>query len=387
MSSSKNHFDVIVIGVGSMGSAACYYLAKRGLRVLGLEQFSIPHERGSHTGQSRIIRKAYFEHPDYVPLLERSYENWKELENLTGTKVYYATGLIYFGQPDHWMIKGVKQSADLYKIPLEKLNQRDASKAYPQFSIPGNFEALFEPEAGFITPENAIRLYSTEASKKGATIQSNEKLIEWKLEGNGVSVKTEKGIYYADKLVISTGAWSDKIIPGYASTIVSTRQTVTWINPRHNDSFSLGKFPCWMLADDAHPGLFYGFPVLPNSFEGPQGLKLAHHHPGIPTDPDLNQDFDRSKDEKLLTDFLQQFMPGTFESVNVSKTCFYGNSPDENFIIDLLHGYEDKVAIACGFSGHGFKFASAVGEILADLAVDGKTKQAIEFLGASRFVG
>jgi sarcosine oxidase len=169
-------FDVIVIGVGSMGSSACFFLAQRGYKVLGLEQFDIPHEQGSHGGQSRIIRKAYFEHPDYVPLLNKAYENWKNFEAETGTQIYYPTGLVYFGKPDSTIIKGVKQSASLYNIPLENLSYSAASKRFPQFMIPEDFETLFETGAGFIQPHKAITLYKDSAIKKGAEIHTKEKV-------------------------------------------------------------------------------------------------------------------------------------------------------------------------------------------------------------------
>src|SRR5436190_21952818 len=173
-------FDVIVIGVGSMGSSACYYLAKKGHKVLGLEQFDIPHERGSHAGQSRIIRKAYFEHPDYVPLLSRAYENWKELEADAQTRLYYQTGIAYFGLPDSEIIKGVKLSASLYKIPLECLENHTIRDRYPMFKLPQGFEVLFESDAGFISPENAVRIYKKLAVKNGAEIHTGEKVIEWR---------------------------------------------------------------------------------------------------------------------------------------------------------------------------------------------------------------
>ena len=178
--SSDSSFDVIVLGVGSMGSATCYYLAKSGYKILGLEQFDISHEFGSHTGQSRIIRKAYFEHPDYVPLMERAYQNWKDVEQETGIQVYFKTGLLYAGNSTNEMIKGVKLSASLYNIDLEQLNSKDVFNRFPQFNFPETFDVLFEPEAGFLPPEKAIRLYASEATKNGAAIHSNEKVIEWK---------------------------------------------------------------------------------------------------------------------------------------------------------------------------------------------------------------
>jgi len=379
-------FDVIVIGVGSMGSAACYYLAKNGYKVLGIEQFDISHEYGSHAGQSRIIRKAYFENPDYVPLLERAYQNWKVLEEETGSKIYHPTGLVYFGPQDHLLIKGVKQAASLYDIDLNIFNGNKSAQRFPHFTIPPNFETLFEPDAGFVTPENAIRLYAQQALKQGAKIKTHEQILNWKKDGNSIAVTTDKNFYRCSKLIITAGAWARKMIPLLSGKLRITRQFVAWIKPKTWDQFTLGNFPCWLLADDEKPGCYYGFPILPETeFEGPKGLKLAHHFPALETDPDHVNREATAEDEKNLENVLNTYLPGCLESFLSYKICLYTNSPDEDFIIDKLTGYEDQVVIATGFSGHGFKFASVVGEILSDLAIKGATALPIEFLRASRF--
>ena len=382
----NNFYDIIVIGVGSMGASTCYFLSQRGYKILGLEQFDIPHEQGSHAGQSRIIRKAYFEHPAYVPLLNRAYENWKTFEAETGTTIYHKTGLLYAGKPDQVMLKGVKQSASSYNIPLENFKSAFASKRYPQFNIPAEFEILFEPDAGFVTPEKAIQLYIKEAIKKGAAIHTKEKVLEWKKEGTSVVVSTDKNIYRGNKLIITAGAWAGKMIPGLESKIKITRQFIAWIKPKKIHDYTLDNFPCWMIADDIKPGVYYGFPSLPvATFGGPEGLKLAHHYPGLVTDPDNVNRQTTNEDVENLKYVLNKYLPGTFDSVLTAKTCLYANSPDEHFIIDKLPGYENHVTIACGFSGHGFKFVSVIGEILADLATEDKTSFPIEFLNANRF--
>lgn len=379
-------FDIIVIGVGSMGSSACYYLSKRGYKVLGLEQFDITHENGSHAGQSRIIRKAYFEHPDYVPLLSRAYEGWKTLEEETGEQVYFKTGLLYSGRANDEIIKGVKLAASLYNIPLENPDRVLAEKKFPQFKFPENQEIVFESDAGFVTPEKAIRLYTELAKRYGAIIHTNEKLIGWKKEGDGVIVKTNKEIYYCNKLIITAGAWAGKLIPGFANKIKVTRQFVAWIKPKHPEKFSLKNFPCWLIDDEDMPGCYYGFPMLPTEkFGPPEGLKLAHHHPAAITDPDNVNRTVTKDDIENLKYAMNKYFPGEFDSVLSGKICLYANSPDENFIIDKLPGYEENAFIACGFSGHGFKFVPVVGEILSDLAIDGKTNLPIEFLNATRF--
>ncbi|HET9744286.1 MAG TPA: N-methyl-L-tryptophan oxidase [Chitinophagaceae bacterium] len=384
--SSAASFDVIVIGVGSMGSATCCDVARRGYKVLGLEQFDISHELGSHAGQTRIIRKAYFEHPDYVPLLEKAYKNWNHMEQETSEQVYFKTGLLYAGSSKNEIIKGARLAASLYNIPLEQLNISTASTRFPQFSFPKHFEIMFESEAGFITPEKAIRLYTAEAKKNGAVIHTHEKVIEWSKDGSDVIVKTEKDTYHANKLIITAGAWAGKVIPAMADKIRVTRQFVAWIKTKEDKKFALNNFPCWMIGDDEKPGCYYGFPLLDTEkFGEPAGLKLAHHFPFQPTDPDHVNRETTNEDIENLKYCLDRYLPGVFDSVLHTKICLYGNSPDENFIIDKLPGYEENVSIACGFSGHGFKFASVVGEILADLAIDGQTSLPIEFLNAGRF--
>jgi len=379
-------YDVIVLGVGSMGSSTCYHLAKQGFKVLGLEQFDIPHELGSHAGQSRIIRKAYGEGSDYVPLLERAYKNWLALESETGSQVYYKTGLTYFGAPDDPFIKTVRGSSKKYKIPINDLSEAECDRKYPQFKLPQNFQRLEEPEAGFITPERSILLYVQQAVLNGAVIHTKEKVLEWKHETSGsVMVVTNKGTYKAGKLIITAGPWAGKVMPSLTSKLTVTRQAIAWVKPKKWGNFTLGKFPCWILEDKDHD--FYGFPILPvGTFAGPLGLKLALHYPGADaTDPDQVNRNTKESDEKILIDFLDKFIPDGYESTLVMKTCLYTNSPDHDFIIDYLSGFNKDVVFATGFSGHGFKFVSVVGEILADLAMNGSTQLPIDFLSAKRF--
>jgi sarcosine oxidase len=383
--SKEKHFDVIVLGLGSMGSATCYYLAKEGVKVLGLEQYDIPHELGSHAGQSRIIRKAYFEHPDYVPLLNRAYQNWKDLEGLTGSQVYFKTGLLYAGKKDHLLMKGVRQSAGEYNVKVDQLSAQDVKKQFGQFQIPGDYDILFEPDAGFVTPERSILLYTEQAIKNGAVIRTKEKIIDWKKDGNDIIVKSNSTSYTCKKLVICAGPWAGKMIPGLGSKLTVTRQMIAWVNPKKWKPFELGEFPCWVIADEAKPGIYYGFPILPvGKFGGPIGLKLAHHYQGKVSDPDTLNRVPNAEDEANLVYALNKFFPEGYDSTHVMKTCLYTNTPDENFILDMLPGY-NNVVIATGFSGHGFKFASVVGEIMTDLAVRGKTNLPIGFLNAQRY--
>jgi len=381
----ETSYDVIVMGVGSMGASACYHLAKRGYRVLGLEQYDIPHELGSHAGQSRIIRKAYGEDIEYVPLLERAYENWRALEAETGSQVYFQTGLTYFGARGNAFLETVKKSANTYRIPLHELSREECSLKYPQFELPEHFQRLEEPEAGLLTPERCILLMAEQALRKGAVIRSGEPVLGWEHTDGSVVVKTPRKTYRAGKLVVTAGAWAGEQLPGLAPRLKVTRQALAWVQPKDWERFALGSFPCWLLEHEGRD--FYGFPVLPAAdFGGPLGLKLALHYPGDEVDdPEMADRNPKIQDEQVLIDFLNRFIPEGYRQTLSMKTCLYTYSPDGHFVVDYSEEYGKDVVVAAGFSGHGFKFASVIGEILADLAMEGATALPIAFLRAGRF--
>jgi len=368
-----------------MGAAACWYLTQRGKQVLGLEQFDIPHENGSHAGQTRIIRNAYFEHPNYVPLLKRAYKNWFAFEEKTNAHFYHRTGILYFGQPDNENIRGIRHSARLHDIAIENWDRAKYHLRYPGFQVPEDFDAIYEPDAGFVTPEDVVRMYVGDAVKHGADIRSHTRVLSWKREGGKIHVRTQEGDYTSEKLVITAGPWASEMIPMLKQELVVTRQFLVWVDPPDPTPFSLGNFPCWFVEDPAM-GTFYGFPVLPaNDFSGPIGLKLAHHHPGEPCRPGDVAGSIPPQDENNIRRFLQKYLPQAGDKFLEVKSCLYTYSSDTHFIIDLLPGFGDDVTIACGFSGHGFKFVPVVGEILADFAVHGETDLPVEFLGLERF--
>jgi sarcosine oxidase len=253
-------YDHIVIGVGSMGSATCYHLARRGKSVLGLEQFTIPHELGSHAGETRIIRKAYYEHPDYIPLLIRAYENWYELVERCGKPLYHKTGLFYAAPKDHELIRNIKKSAALYNIPL-------VSNPSSKFNLPANYESLFEPDAGFVEPENTIRALVHHAIESGAEIHEREQVLGWRVDDSewisvtdapevvndhqsSVIVQTNIAEYRCRKLIITAGAWSAKLIPGIEKYLSVTRQVLAWLKPAEAEQFTEEKFPCWLIATE-----------------------------------------------------------------------------------------------------------------------------------------
>lgn len=380
------NFDTIVIGLGSMGAAACYYLAKRGCNVLGLEQFNIPHERGLHTGQSRLIRKAYFEHPDYVPLLQRAYENWTTLEEQAETKLLHQTGLVYFARPQHPLIAGIELSAQQYKLPLQHYSQEQTAQQFPAFAIPDSFTTILEPEAGFVPAEKAISVYYELAVRQGAQMHAQETVLNWGVTNGDAWVETNKGTYHAQKLIFTAGAWSAHLLKRLNIPLKVTRQLLAWVRPKQWENYTLGNFPCWMIADDEYEGVYYGFPILPAAeFGSPVGLKVAHHLAGEEIDPDSIRREPSAVEETMIRYVLEKYLPGSLDAVLSLKTCLYTYSPDEDFIVDFLPDFEDKVVIACGFSGHGFKFSPVIGEILADLAMNGSTTLPIEFLRIRRF--
>jgi sarcosine oxidase len=377
-------FDFIVVGIGSMGSAAAYFLAKEGYRVLGIDQFEPPHDLGSHAGQSRIIRKAYFEHPDYVPLLERSYKLWNDFEEETGKQYYYETGIVYFGDAHHPTMKGVRTSADLYNVDVQIYDRKKSKIAFAQFNIPDSYQTLVEPKAGFIRPEFAIESYLMEAKNSGAHLNTGEKVLSWEYNDHGVSVKTTKGVYRAGKLVLTGGSWMKTLVPQMRDKLTVTQQTLAWISPKKPELFSLGNFPCWFI-EDPDLGMFYGFPVLPfEKFGGPIGLKIASHRPGKIINPDYLERQSLPQDKQVIKTILEKYFPDAGDEIISLKTCLYTYSPDENFILDILPDTNGCVVIAAGFSGHGFKFVPVIGEVLKELAVNGKSSQPIEFLNFKR---
>jgi sarcosine oxidase len=361
-----------------MGAATCYYLAKRGRSVLGLDRFTPPHSKGSHGGQSRIIRKAYFEHPDYVPLLERAYLNWRSLEEECGQQLYFETGMYYAGPKGNRILQGVRTAAAEHGIPLEVLHHNPAGI----FRLPADYEMLFEPEAGFLLCEDAISMYRKLALEAGVQFRDESPVRDWRTSGGGVEVVTDEGIFTADRLVITAGARAGQLLPEIAGKLKVTKQLMAWFRTDGSERYRTGHFPCWLIADTKSTGAYYGFPAEDGAADE---IKVALHLPGEVVDPDRE---DRTLSDLEVTK-LRQFVAAHLPDIDPEpvrmEICLYENSPDEHFVIDRLKGSEDKVCYAWGFSGHGFKFASATGEILADLSMRGRTDLPVGFLEAGRF--
>ncbi len=385
----SKQFDVIVLGVGAMGASACYYLASRGAAVLGLEQFDIPNDQGSAHGQSRAFRMCYFEHPDYVPLLRRAYELWHELEQVSERKLLHMTGGIWFGPNDCELIAGSRGAAVTHGLAHEWIEHDDAAKRYPQFTVPDEYVGFYEPQAGLLLPERIISACAEHAAKRGTVLRANEPVVKWEADSKSVTVQTTQGTYEADQLVVCAGPWSDRIVGDLGVPLSVTRQIAIWVQPKRPEQFALGTLPIWAIdrpsgggsgGESGGGGMYYGFPILPDK----AGFKLSVHCPGPSTDPDTIDRVATGDETNELREMLGRFIPEADGPLLEASVCMYTNTPDAHFVVDH-HPRHANVTIACGFSGHGFKFASVIGEALADLALDGRTELPIGFLGLQRF--
>ncbi len=373
-------FDVIVVGVGGMGSATCWQLAKRGQRVLGLERFDIPHAMGSSHGITRIIRLPYYEHSAYVPLLHRAYELWHDIEQVTETTLLVTTGSIDGGPEDDPLFNGAMRSAALHSLPHEVLTGAEVNARFPGYRMPQRSRFIYQPRGGLIASERAIVAHVNAAMAEGATIQAREKVLGWDahVSGEGVTVRTDKATYQAARLVITAGAWIGELAAPLAGLAVPERQVLAWTQPLQPELFTPSRFPVFNLQ--VEEGRYYGFPV----YEVP-GFKFGrYHHRGetMPAD-EMRRDVD-AIDESLLRRFGERYFPdGTGPTLGL-RGCMFTNTPDEHFVLDH-HPRHKQVVLASPCSGHGYKFCSVVGEILADLAMgDGGSRHDIGFLRLNR---
>lgn len=373
---SPQTFDVIVVGLGGAGSAAAYHLARRGLRVLGLEQFAPLHDRGSSHGHTRVIRQAYFEHPDYVPLLLRAYELWAELERERGVDLMLTCGGLMIGRPDSDVVAGSTRSAQLHALPHEVLSPGEVRSRFPAFHLGSDEVALYEPRAGILFPEDCVRAHLDAASAYGAELRFEEPATGWEADGGGVTVRTGQGTYEAGALVITAGAWTERLLADLALPLEVERQVGFWFEPRSPEMFTPERFPVFIWQIPA--GTFYGIPSLRG-----RGVKVARHHGGEPTDPDDVAPSDPSEAEWVRQQIADR-LPEAGGGLQAITTCLYTNTPDEHFVIDR-HPRHPNVVFASACSGHGFKFTCVTGQALADLAADGRTDLPISFLALPRF--
>ncbi len=372
-------YDVIVIGVGGMGSATVYHLARRGLSVLGLERFDIPHELGSSHGHSRIIRLAYAEHPNYVPLLRRAYALWHELEDMAGEKLLIVTGGIDAGAENSSTVQGSLCACAIHHLPHERLDATALGRRFPGYRLAPEMVGIYQPDAGFLLPERCVLAHASAARSLGAEARTRERVLRWDATDAGVVVETEQGTYRARKLVIAAGAWSRTLVPALAALAMPERQVMLWTAPLAPEHFRCESFPIFNM--EATEGRFYGFPAY-----GEAGFKIGkyNHRRERVEDPDGMDRECHAADEAVLREAIRRYFPDADGPTLAMKPCLFTNSPDEHFILDVLPDHAN-VAVAAGFSGHGFKFCSVVGEIMADLVTHGRTDHDIDLFRLGRF--
>ncbi|MBI3958954.1 MAG: N-methyl-L-tryptophan oxidase, partial [Chloroflexi bacterium] len=378
MNGIPRHYDAIVIGVGGMGSATIYSLARRGKRVLGLEQFDVPHDLGSSHGYTRIIRLAYYEHPSYVMLLQRAYELWDEIERTSGEHLLHITGSIDAGPADSWVFKGSFQSCVEHELAHEVLTGKELAQRFPGYRLPYDHMALLQPRGGFLAPERCTVAFVDAAHRLGAEIHAREEVLGWEPLGDGVRVITNRDVYAAERLIITAGAWNRRLAPMLHGLAVPERQVLAWFQPRRPEYFLPENFPVFNLLVDE--GRFYGFPV-----HGVPGFKVGkYHHFQEQDDPERLDRRSHDADELMLREFTDRYFPDASGPTMTLKSCLFTNTPDGHFIIDS-HPQCPQVSFAAGFSGHGYKFASVIGEILGDLAIFGRTRHDISLFRHDRF--
>ncbi|MGU9979012.1 N-methyl-L-tryptophan oxidase [Phreatobacter sp. HK31-P] len=373
------NYDVIVAGIGAMGSAAAYQLARRGQRVLGLERFDIPHAMGSSHGTNRIIRLAYFEHPLYVPLLRRAYELWRETESAFGEQLLYITGGIDAGPPAGRVVSGSLAACREHDLPHELLDAKEAMRRFPGFRLGADQVANFQADAGFVMSERAIVAHVTMAMAAGAEIRAREAILGWEpTAGGGVRVTTSRGSYEAGRLILSTGAWIGDHAADLASLAAPERQVLGWFQPRVPEHFALGAFPVSIVETGSTS--CYQFPVF-----GVPGFKIGlYHHLNETGHADSLSREPTEQDEAALRAVLRETFPDADGPLLGLRCCMFTNTPDEHFIVDTLPGLP-QVVVASPCSGHGFKFAGVMGEVLADLAISGATRHDISLFRLDRF--
>jgi sarcosine oxidase len=372
-------YDTIVVGLGGMGSAAAFHVARRGKRVLGLEQFTLAHDRGSSHGRSRVTRQAYFENPAYVPLLGRANELWTQLQQDSGKRLMEITGGLMLGPPGGGVIKGTLASARTHGLPHEVLEAPEVRRRFPAFSVEEGNVAVLDKVAGVLFPEDCIRAHAAAATRAGAELRWQEPVLSWRATGDSVEVKTARGTYVAGNLVLCAGPWMGKLLAGLELPLAVERNVLYWFRPTTELAlFAPDRFPVFII--EYEPGkVFYGFPAL-----GDDGVKVARHHTGVacsPTDIVREVHPDEIREARGI---LERNLPTVNGDLLSATTCMYTNTPDGHFIIDRDPRHPN-VILASPCSGHGFKFASVIGEVLAELACDGQTRHPIEMFRMGRF--
>lgn len=355
-------YDVVVAGLGGVGSAAAAALARRGQRVLGLDRFPPAHDQGASAGETRIVRRAYFEGAGYVPLLHRAYELWDDLGLLT------RTGALFLGAESSRVLGGTLATARHWDLPHELLDAAQVHRRFPAFTPPPGTAGLLETDAGFVSPEAAVRVQLDRAAAAGADLRHDEPLVSWTETGDGVRVVTARGAYDAGTLVVAPGRWAVELLPDLPVPLRVEPRTVSFFDPVDASPFALGRFPVWIWErpDGTAP---YGFPHVGS------GVKAAVHSSRVRPGGDWTGDD--------VAELVAPLLPGLGGRIVRQMPCTYTLTPDEHYVVGRLPG-SDRVLVACGLSGHGFKLTPVLGEALADLAVDGDTRHDLSLFDPRR---
>jgi sarcosine oxidase len=378
---SSARYDVAVIGLGGIGSAIAAHCAGRGASVIGMEQFPPAHDRGSSHGKSRMIRQAYFEDPAYVPIVLRSYELWRDLEKQTGEKLLQISGVISIGEEGSTIVSGTQRAAAQHGLALEKWSRGELLARYPTVRLLANEIALFEPDAGVLDPERSVQAHLNAAKSAGAELRFETSVRKWEATNDGVAVHLADGTTVAaKKLILSLGPWFKESLEGLGVPLRVQRNIQVWFSPA-TSAYEAGRFPAFLVDRAGLPAPLYGFPDFG------AGLKAAFHGFGDLTTADqLDREIEVDRDVTPVARALEDWMPGGAATVRQASACMYSLTPDSDFVIDR-HPAHSNVVLCGGFSGHGFKFAPVIGEIAADLALDGGSRHQIDFLSLKRFAG
>jgi sarcosine oxidase len=353
-------YEVIIVGLGAMGSSAAYHVAQHGLRVLGLDQFHPPHNFGSSHGLTRIIREAYFEDPLYVPLVQRSYELWAELEKTSGHQLLLKTGGLMIGPHDGALVSGASRSAEQHQLEHEILNSTNLGQKFPMFNVEDNPLAVWEPRAGILFPERAIQTHLDLTATLGAHLRFTEPVRKWEPFEKGVRVFTDGNSYTANHVVLSSGAWMSDLLPELRLPLTVERQVLYWFKPESQlEMFQPDQFPIF-IRQYARDRFFYGFPDLGD------GVKVAFHHQGGKVDPNALSKEVVQEEIDEMRDVLSHYLPDANGKLLSTAVCMYTNTPDEHFILDY-HPEFPQVIVASPCSGHGFKFSPVIGEIISGM--------------------
>ncbi|NMP24372.1 N-methyl-L-tryptophan oxidase [Sulfobacillus harzensis] len=355
----RKHYDLAVVGLGIMGSSTLYAAARRGLSVIGLEQSpELPHASGSSHGQTRVIRQAYFEHPDYVPLIQRAYRAWHELEQESGTRVLFQTGGLMMGSPSSAAVSGAIEAAERHHLPYEVWDSATVSARFPAFHLPESEVAVYEEAAGYLLAEGAWSSFLSVARARGAVVQLGSRVTEWDTSADRIRLNANGSVIEADRLVITAGPWIRHLWPSLPVWV--ERQTPFWLDDAY--VAALGDYPIY-LHEDPEGQHVYGFP-----YRAGEGLKIARHHGGVRCTTETVSREVTAKDEEALRAGLGFFPAAKAASVAQSSVCLYTNTPDEHFVVGQLPGSHGRIVVGAGFSGHGFKFASIMGDLLVQQA-------------------